>query len=111
MRRDTKNGDKVDTYRAKNDVIIPPSTPAMRGGRISAGNSLATFREPVGAAECDICGASKDIFATGSLSRISSVGNRRMILLKTLRATSSTGMRRLTSCRSPRDCSGTPTLV
>lgn len=73
---------EVRTYRAKNDVIIAPSTPAMRGGRISAGNSLAAFREPAGPTECDTGGASKDIFATGSLSRISSVGKRRMILLE-----------------------------
>src|ERR1700677_1727640 len=102
---------EVYTYRAKNDVIIPPSTPAMRGGRMSAGNSLTAFREPVGPAECDTGGASKDIFATGSLSRISSVGKRRMILLKDLRSFHLTDVRKLTSCRCPRDCSGTPALV
>ncbi len=83
MMRDSRRS-QMGTYRAKNDVIIPPSTPAMRGGRMIAGNSLVALNEPDDPEDSNICGASKDIFATGSLSRISSVGNRRMILLKQL---------------------------
>ena len=68
-------------YRAKNNEIMPPSTPAMREDCIGAGKSLAVRRDSEDPIGWDVCGASKDIFVTGSLSNISSVGKRRMILL------------------------------
>jgi len=98
-------------YRAKKDVIMRSSTPAMRGDCIGAGKSLAIVCESGDPTRWGVCGASKDIFVTGSLSNISRVGNRRMMLLGSVSAIRRLDGKTLTSCRCPRDCSDTLCLV
>ena len=69
------------THCMRNLLTIFPSTPVTKGGAISKGKDATAGAFDEDGAEDNACGASNAIFATGSPSRISSVGNRRDISL------------------------------